>query len=130
VSGEVCLTAAEAAAVERAANYLLEAHPQPDPAAWGRTDSDHVTEADLDALVRVIRKIGRPAAKAGRVRYEAYCGGRLLKVYGQVDVTPAEKAGAANGSEFVDGQHWWVIDGRRVAGDVAQAMLAAAGEQP
>lgn len=59
-----------------------------------------------------------------RVRYEAYCGGRLLKVYEQVDVSaPGSATDVADGTEFVDGQHFWKVDEQRVADDVAQAML-------
>jgi hypothetical protein len=58
-----------------------------------------------------------------RVRYETFCGGRLLKVFEQVDVTSGMHA-MADGTEFVDGQHFWKIDEQRVADDVALAMLA------
>lgn len=64
-----------------------------------------------------------------RVRYETRCGGRLLKVFDQVNVTTAAHR-EADGTEFVDGQHWWVVDEQRVADDVALALLAQAGEQP
>ena len=57
-----------------------------------------------------------------RVRYEVYCGGRLLKVIGQVDVTPAGHA-EADGAEFIDGQHRWMVDMQWVSADVAGAML-------
>ena len=59
-----------------------------------------------------------------RVRYETYCGGRLLKVYEQLDVTSMGGNATADGTEFVDGQHFWKVDEQRVADDVAQAMLA------
>jgi hypothetical protein len=58
-----------------------------------------------------------------RVRYEVFCGGRLLKVTEQLDVTsglPAE----ADGTSFADGKHWWVADEQRIAVDVALAMRA------
>jgi hypothetical protein len=58
-----------------------------------------------------------------RVRYETFCDGRLLKVFEQVDITTGMHA-VADGTEFVDGQHFWKIDEQRVADDVAQAMLA------
>lgn len=58
-----------------------------------------------------------------RARYETYCDGRLLKVFEQVDVTTGMYP-EADGTEFVDGQHYWKIDEQRVADDVAQAMLA------
>ena len=57
-----------------------------------------------------------------RVRYETFCGGRLLKVFEQVNVTLG-MAAESDGTEFVDGQHFWKIDEQRVADDVAQAML-------
>jgi hypothetical protein len=60
-----------------------------------------------------------------RVRYETFCNGRLLKVFEQVDVTSGMKA-VADGTEFIDGQHYWKVDEQRVADDVAQAMLAQA----
>lgn len=66
-----------------------------------------------------------------RVRYETFCGGRLLKVTEQLNVTTyGDLAGAgtegtpADGIRFSDGAHWWVVDEQRVADDVAQAMLA------
>ena len=94
-----------------------------------------------------------------RVRYETYCGGRLLKVIEQVEVpdfpgdlsrddllpghdrgTPFATAGAAaeataayqaaNTVPVVDGRWWWVADDHQVAEDVARAMLAEYGEQP
>jgi hypothetical protein len=58
-----------------------------------------------------------------RVRYETFCGGRLLKVIGQVDVTTLGRASLDGGTDFVDGQYWWKVDEQRVADDVAQAML-------
>lgn len=58
-----------------------------------------------------------------RVRYEVFCGGRLLKVHEQVDVTTGMH-GVADGTEFVDGTWFWKIDEQRVADDVAQAILA------
>jgi hypothetical protein len=58
-----------------------------------------------------------------RVRYEVFCGGRLLKVTEQLDVTPDPHA-EADGTSFTDGQHWWVADEQRVAVDVARAMRA------
>ncbi len=61
-----------------------------------------------------------------RVRYETYCGGRLLKVLEQADITNGMHA-EADGTEFADGQHFWKVDEQRVADDVAQAMLAQAG---
>lgn len=60
------------------------------------------------------------------VRYETCCGGRLLKVIEQVDVTGAGHA-EADGVEFIDGQYFWKVDEQRVADDVAQAMLAKFG---
>jgi hypothetical protein len=78
-----------------------------------------------------------------RVRYETYCGGRLLKVYDQVEVpnfhggpfATREKAEAARREPLpgwpvgpvpvVDGQQFWKVDEQVVAADVAQAMLAA-----
>ena len=59
-----------------------------------------------------------------RVRYETYCSGRLLKVFDQLDVTEAGHP-EADGTKFIDGQHRWIIDGKFVADDVAQAMLSA-----
>lgn len=64
-----------------------------------------------------------------RVRYETRCGGRLLKVTEQIDVT-AGPCREADGTQFVDGSHWWMIDEQRVADDIAQAMLRAAGDCP
>src|SRR6266702_639113 len=61
------------------------------------------------------------AGAMARVRYETFCGGRLLKVTGQVDVSSG--GAEADGTEFVDGQYWWKVDEQRVADDVAQAML-------
>jgi hypothetical protein len=58
-----------------------------------------------------------------RVRYETYCGGRLLKVIDQVDVTSV--GAAADGMEFIDGQYRWKVDEQWVAVDVAEALLAA-----
>jgi hypothetical protein len=55
-----------------------------------------------------------------RVRYETLCGGRLLKVTEQVDVSGG--GALKDGTEFVDGQYWWVVDDQRVADDVARAM--------
>jgi hypothetical protein len=55
----------------------------------------------------------------GRVRYEVYCGGRLLKVFEQVDVSSPE----SDGREFVDGQFRWMVDEQFVADDVAGALL-------
>jgi hypothetical protein len=71
-----------------------------------------------------------------RVRYEIYCGGRLLRLIEQLDVTTwgdladdDDVAGApADGIRFVDGPHYWKIDEQRVAEDVAQAMLAKHGD--
>ena len=51
------LTSLETEAVGRAADYILDASPQPDPTAWGR-ESDRLTDRHLAALVRVVRKIG------------------------------------------------------------------------
>ena len=80
-----------------------------------------------------------------RVRYETRCGGRLLKVFQQVEVpdfrdAPYPHAQAAEEATViyrwsstvpvVDGTHWWVVDDHRVADDVARAMLAEYGEQP
>jgi hypothetical protein len=60
-----------------------------------------------------------------RVRYETFCGGRLLKVFEQMEVPEWGKPVApADGVPTVDGQHYWKIDEQRVADDVAQAMLA------
>ena len=58
-----------------------------------------------------------------RVRYEVFCGGRLLKVFEQINVSDPGHA-EADGVEFVDGQHFWKVDEQQVADDVAQAMLA------
>jgi hypothetical protein len=58
------------------------------------------------------------------VRYETYCGGRLLKVIAQIDVMSA----GSMYHEYVDGRHIWQVDDREVAEDVAQAMLARSGE--
>ena len=58
-----------------------------------------------------------------KVRYEVLCGGRLLKVIEQVDVTSLGHA-EADGTEFVDGQYWWMADDQRIQVDVAQAMMA------
>jgi hypothetical protein len=58
------LTGVETEAVGRAADYLLDANPSPDPAAWGH-DSDRLTDRHLAALVRVVRKINL-AGKIGR----------------------------------------------------------------
>jgi hypothetical protein len=80
-----------------------------------------------------------------RVRYETHCGGRLLKVFQQVEVPDsagppyptAEAAAEAtaryraeNDVPVVDGMHWWMVDLERVSPDVARAMLAEYGEQP
>lgn len=60
-------------------------------------------------------------------RYETYCGGRILKVIEQVEVTTL--GDVANGKQaYVDGSHYWKIDEQRVAADVAYGMLQAAGE--
>lgn len=62
-----------------------------------------------------------------RVRYETYCGGRLLKVTELLGLTgPGDRL--REGSEFWDGRHYWKIDEAEVADDVAQAMLASYGE--
>jgi hypothetical protein len=58
------LSSLETEAVGRAADYLLDADPAPDPATWGR-DRDHVTDRHMAALVRVIRKI-EAVGKASR----------------------------------------------------------------
>lgn len=64
-----------------------------------------------------------------RVRYETYCGGRLLKVTEQLDVTSlgdhaAAGSAPADGLRFADGSHYWMIDEQRVAEDVARAVQA------
>lgn len=60
------------------------------------------------------------------VRYETYCGGRLLRVIEQVDVSgPADPPSRR---KYVDGSWSWEVDRREVARDVAAAMLAKAGE--
>ena len=59
-----------------------------------------------------------------RVRYETFCSGRLLKVVQQIDITTGMHA-EADGTEFIDGQHFWKVDEQRVADDVARAMLRA-----
>ncbi len=63
-----------------------------------------------------------------RVRYETRCGGRLLKVFGQVELPEPGKR--PDDWQHVDGQHWWVIDEQQVESDVAMAMLAKHGEMP
>ena len=64
-----------------------------------------------------------------RVRYEIRCGGRLLKVFDQIEITTMGER--ARGEEsWVDGNHWWKVDEQEVATDVARAMLDKAGEQP
>lgn len=80
-----------------------------------------------------------------RVRHETFCGGRLLKVFPQVEVPdfeggplPTAEAAAEYGRQYrathdvpvVDGQPFWVVDEQQVSPDVARAMLAEYGEQP
>lgn len=56
-----------------------------------------------------------------RVSYSVFCGGRVLRVTEQLNVSIMATAEAV----FVGGRHWWIIDEQRVEEDVAQAMIAA-----
>jgi hypothetical protein len=60
------------------------------------------------------------------VRYETYCGGRLLRIIEQVDVTAVEVPPDAR--VYVDGSWTWEADRQQIAPDIAQVMLDAAGE--
>ena len=62
-----------------------------------------------------------------RVRYETRCGGRLLKVFSQIDLPEPGKR--SDDWQHVDGDHWWVVDEQQIEPDVARAMLAEYGEQ-
>jgi hypothetical protein len=59
-----------------------------------------------------------------RVRYEVFCGGRLLKETEQVELGGITRA-AAGAGEWADGHYRWMVDQQYVADDVAQAILAA-----
>jgi hypothetical protein len=77
------LSSLETEAVGRAADYILDADPSPDPATWGR-DHDRLTDRHLAALVRVVRKIG-PRGLASRLGRSGSVTADRLRIEDEID---------------------------------------------